>query len=62
MSEKDKDTERQLESLTNESARQRWELFHRAIALAKQSNSHEMVEEEQPAEPKPRAPVLSIAR
>ena len=62
MSDKGKDTEQQLASLTNESARQRWELFHRAIALAKQSNSHELQEAEQPADPKPRAPVLSIAR
>src|SRR5690606_25072126 len=30
--------ERSVESLKNESARQRWELFHRAIASAKQSN------------------------
>lgn len=30
--------ERSFEPLKNESARQRWDLFHRAIAHAKQSN------------------------
>lgn len=34
--------ERSLESLKNESARQRWDLFHRAIASAKQSNTQAM--------------------
>ncbi|HEX7062419.1 MAG TPA: hypothetical protein VF200_10640 [Woeseiaceae bacterium] len=38
--------ERSLESLKNESARQRWELFHRAIASAKQSNTRAMQEEQ----------------
>jgi len=28
-----------IEALKNESARQRWELFHRAIAHAKESNN-----------------------
>ena len=28
-----------IEALTSESARQRWELFHRAIAHAKESNN-----------------------
>ncbi|MGH8194327.1 MAG: hypothetical protein ACREQ8_08020 [Woeseiaceae bacterium] len=31
--------ERHFEALKSESARQRWELFHRAIAHAKQSNA-----------------------
>lgn len=33
-----------LETLKSESARQRWELFHRAIATAKQSNTSAMQE------------------
>ncbi len=37
--------ERSVESLKNESARQRWELFHRAIASAKQSNNRAMQQE-----------------
>lgn len=32
--------------LKSDSARQRWEWFHRAIALAKQSNDEAMREEE----------------
>lgn len=34
--------ETSLETLKNESTRQRWELFHRAIASAKQSNTKAM--------------------
>jgi len=37
--------DRSLESLKNESARQRWALFHRAIASAKQSNNEAMRQE-----------------
>ena len=33
-----------LEALKSESARQRWELFHRAIATAKRSNTSAMQE------------------
>jgi len=39
MSNKYKETESPVVFLKNEAARQRWELFHRAIAHAKQSNS-----------------------
>jgi len=38
MSKKYTDAESPVVSLKDESARQRWELFHRAIAHAKQSN------------------------
>lgn len=34
--------DRSLDNLKNESARQRWQLFHRAIASAKQSNTEAM--------------------
>ncbi len=50
-------------ALKNESARQRWELFHRAIAHAKQSNVSDMQDTESDAgETKRPGPILSIAR
>ena len=39
MSKKQPNNESPIEALTTESARQRWELFHRAIAHAKESNN-----------------------
>jgi len=39
MSKKQAKNESPIEALTSESARQRWELFHRAIAYAKESNN-----------------------
>lgn len=39
MSKKQPKNESPIEALTTESARQRWELFHRAIAHAKESNN-----------------------
>ena len=39
MSKKQINTESPIEALKSESARQRWELFHRAIAHAKESNN-----------------------
>ena len=39
MSNKLKKTDSPIDALKNESARQRWELFHRAIAHAKESNT-----------------------
>ena len=63
MSKKGTDLEGHLGSLKNESARQRWDLFHRAIAHAKQSNNNALQETDStPAEAKPSSPVLSIAR
>jgi hypothetical protein len=38
MSRKHKENEAPLVLLKNESSRQRWEMFHRAIAHAKESN------------------------
>lgn len=37
--------DRSLESLKNESTRQRWALFHRAIASAKKSNTEALRQE-----------------
>ncbi|MBT8078316.1 MAG: hypothetical protein KJO31_07045 [Gammaproteobacteria bacterium] len=62
MSTKGKEFEIQLEPLKSESARQRWELFHRAIAHAKQSNQNDQLEAERAGERKRNVPVLSIAR
>ena len=39
MTNKHPKDEAPIEALTSESARQRWELFHRAIAHAKESNN-----------------------
>jgi hypothetical protein len=39
MTKKHPKNEAPIEALTSESARQRWELFHRAIAHAKESNN-----------------------
>ncbi|MGA8203952.1 MAG: hypothetical protein WB812_05495 [Woeseiaceae bacterium] len=50
-------------SLKNESARQRWELFHRAIAHAKQTNDDALLETaESVRETKNPVPLLSIVR
>ena len=55
-----------FEALKSESARQRWELFHRAIATAKRSNTSAMQEAErsESAEAKTDKPEtqLSVAR
>jgi hypothetical protein len=42
MSNKCKEAESPVVFLKDESARQRWELFHRAIAHAKQSNDADL--------------------
>ena len=52
-----------LSALKSESARQRWDMFHRAIAHAKQSNSTALQESEaQASKPKRSGPMLTIAR
>lgn len=50
------------DTLKNESARQRWELFHRAIAHAKAANMDDMLVVDEPAEGAPAVPFLTIAR
>jgi len=63
MTNKCSQTDSPIGALKNESARQRWELFHRAIAHAKQSNNSALQEAETAAaETKQRSPLLSIAR
>jgi hypothetical protein len=46
MSNKKQTTDSAVDALTNESARQRWELFHRAIAHAKESATDALLEAE----------------
>lgn len=65
MSSNDSSREPSFASLKDEAARQRWEWFHRAIALAKKSNDEAMQDDldapaaEQVERPEPH---LSIAR
>tara|TARA_R110000782_G_scaffold39383_8_gene91534 strand:- start:3786 stop:3977 length:192 start_codon:yes stop_codon:yes gene_type:complete len=63
MSKKQAINESPLDALTSESARQRWELFHRAIAHAKESNTASMDEADtHGADPEPVGPMLTIVR
>ncbi len=61
MSNKCKEAESPVVSLKDESARQRWELFHRAIAHAKRSNDAALDEADSNAsDTKNAGPLLSI--
>jgi len=62
MNNKHQNSESPVDSLKNESSRQRWELFHRAIAHAKESNKalHEADTETGDAECA--GPLLTIVR
>jgi len=63
MSNKCTEAETPAISLKNESARQRWELFHRAIAHAKQSNDAALAEADaSSAESCGSGPLLSVVR
>lgn len=63
MSNKCKEAESPVVFLKDESARQRWELFHRAIAYAKQSNDAALDDADaESGEPKSAAPLLSVVR
>ena len=61
MSKKQPNKESPLEALTSESARQRWELFHRAIAHAKESNNALLDDGDScAADPESAGPLLTI--
>jgi hypothetical protein len=61
MTDKCLKNESPVSALTSDAARQRWEMFHRAIAHAKQSNSDALHNDETaPAEQKGSGPFLSI--
>ena len=63
MLNKRKEAESPVGGLKDESARQRWELFHRAIAHAKQSNDDALDDRESGAgETQASGPKLSIVR
>jgi len=63
MTKKHHETELPTSALKSESARQRWELFHRAIAHAKESNNASLAEvDSHSADAESVAPLLSIVR
>ncbi len=63
MSRKPNETESPADTLKNESARQRWELFHRAIAHAKASNDAALDDTDaSTGDSKGHGPLLSIVR
>ena len=63
MSRKHNEKESPAASLKNEASRQRWELFHRAIAHAKESNTASMDDSETSAnDSEASGPLLSIVR
>ena len=63
MSNKHKTTDSAVDALTNESARQRWELFHRAIAHAKESTNDALLEaEDLSTDPDSAATHLTVVR
>jgi hypothetical protein len=63
MKNKCKDAESPVVFLKDESARQRWELFHRAIAHAKQSNDAALDDADgDKPDPHSGGPMLSIVR
>ncbi|MDP6994333.1 MAG: hypothetical protein QGF87_08245 [Woeseiaceae bacterium] len=63
MSNDRSENESPLSALKSESARQRWDLFHRAIAHAKQSNSAALQDADSPASESSRSgPVLTVVR
>lgn len=63
MSNNNTKSESPLDTLTSESARQRWELFHRAIAYAKESNNASIVEvDTHSGESEDAGPLLSVIR
>lgn len=63
MSKKQPNDESPIDALTSESARQRWELFHRAIAHAKESNNALLDDgDTRTADTESAGPLLTIVR
>jgi hypothetical protein len=63
MSKKQPKDESPIAALTSESARQRWELFHRAIAHAKESNNALLDDgDSRTADTESAGPLLTIVR
>lgn len=63
MSKKQPQDDSPVEAFTSESARQRWELFHRAIAHAKESNNALLDDgDRSSADSEVSGPILTIVR
>jgi hypothetical protein len=62
MSNKSKDADSPVVFLKDETARQRWELFHQAIAYAKQSNVAALDDDHDGGDHESGGPMLSIVR
>ena len=63
MSNKAQKSESPVDSLKNEASRQRWEMFHRAIAHAKESNNAALHEADaQSGDAECSGPLLTIVR
>jgi hypothetical protein len=63
MSDKHSKNDSPVGALQNESARQRWELFHRAISHAKNSNNRALQDSEMSSgDSEESRPLLSIAQ
>jgi len=63
MSDNNKKPESSLDSLTSDAARQRWQMFHRAIAYAKESNHASLVDSDaQSGDTDGVEPLLSVIR
>lgn len=63
MSNKHNQTDSPLDPLTSDSARQRWDLFHRAISYAKESNNNSMADADAlGTETEDTAPKLTVVR
>ena len=63
MSKKQPKDESPIDALTSESARQRWELFHRAIAHAKESHNALLDDgDTRTADTESAGPLLTIVR
>lgn len=63
MSKNYKKSDSAVDALKNESARQRWELFHRAIAHAKESNNAALLDADtHSGDAESGGPLLSIIR
>lgn len=63
MSNKAQESESPVDSLKNEASRQRWEMFHRAIAHAKESNNAALHEADaQSGDAECSGPLLTIVR
>ncbi len=63
MSDNNKTPEPPLDSLTSDAVRQRWQMFHRAIAYAKESNHASLVDSDaQRGDTDGVEPLLSVIR